>query len=108
MVSKCKYGVINQAIICEILNSALNVYKRVINVRISETGDGINPLLGLFGLVMSPKSASHRSKHSSWHKKWLLITAVNFGPIITHAFHAVPSMGPIISVVNLQGRQNSL
>ena len=57
---------------------------------------------------MSPTSASHRPKHSLWRKKCPLITAVNFGPIVTHAFHAVPSMGPIISVVNLQGRQNSL
>ena len=25
---------------------------------------GLNPLLGLFGLAMSPQSASHRPKHA--------------------------------------------
>ena len=29
-----------------------------------EAGDGLNPLLGLFGLAMSLKSASHRPKHA--------------------------------------------
>ena len=31
-----------------------------------------------------------------------------WGEFQTHAFHVGPSMGPIVSVVNLQGRQNSL
>ena len=29
-----------------------------------EAGGGLNDPLGLFGLAMSPKSASHRSKHA--------------------------------------------
>ena len=29
-----------------------------------EAGGGLNPLLGLFGLAMSPRSASHRPKHA--------------------------------------------
>ena len=28
-------------------------------------GGGLNPLLGLFGLAMNPRSASHRPKHAS-------------------------------------------
>ena len=27
-------------------------------------GDGLNPWLGVFGLSMSPRSASHRPKHA--------------------------------------------
>ena len=30
------------------------------------------------------------------------------GEFQTYAFHVVPSMGPIVSVVNLHGRQNLL
>ena len=29
-----------------------------------EVKGGLNPLLGLFGLAMSPRSASHRPKHA--------------------------------------------
>ena len=29
-----------------------------------EAGGGLNPLLGLFGLAMSLRSASHRPKHA--------------------------------------------
>ena len=29
-----------------------------------EDGDGINPLLGLFGLAMSSRSARHKPKHA--------------------------------------------
>ena len=45
------------------------------------------PLLGLFGLAMSPRSASRRPKH--------------------HAFHVVPSMGPIVLDMNSHGWENS-
>ena len=30
-----------------------------------KAGGGLNPLLGLVGLVMGPRSASHRPKHVS-------------------------------------------
>ena len=29
-----------------------------------EAGGGLSPLLGLFGLAISPRSASHRPKHA--------------------------------------------
>ena len=29
-----------------------------------EAGSGLNPLLGLFGLAMSPRSTSNRPKHA--------------------------------------------
>ena len=29
-----------------------------------DAGGGLNPPLGLFGLAMSPRSASHRPKHA--------------------------------------------
>ena len=29
-----------------------------------ETGGGLNPPLGLFGLAMGPRNASHRPKHA--------------------------------------------
>ena len=31
-----------------------------------------------------------------------------WGEFHTHAFHVVPFMGPIVSVMKLQGQQNSL
>ena len=41
---------------------------------------GLNPLLGWFGLAVSPGSASHRPKHA-WRKRHLPITEVNFRPM---------------------------
>ena len=38
-------------------------------------------------------------------KRCLTTTGVNFGPM--HAFHVVPFMGPIVSVMTLHGQENS-
>ena len=43
----------------------------------------------LFGLAMSPRSSRQRPK--TYH---------HLGEFQTHAFYVVPSMGPIVSVVN--------
>ena len=57
-------------------------------------------MLGLFGLVMSPRSVSRepnilRGPKETSHYHW--------GEFQTYAFHVVPSMGPIVSVVNTLG-----
>ena len=40
------------------------------------------PLLGLFGVPMSSRSASHRPKHKPrWPKIYLTTTGVNFRPM---------------------------
>ena len=45
-------------------------------------GSGLSPPLGLFGLAMSPRSASHRPKHAyRWPKRLYAITGVNFRPM---------------------------
>ena len=69
-----------------------------------EAGGRLNLPLGLFGLAMSPRSASHGPKINMlrWPKRRLPITGVNFRPYV------VLSMGPIVSVVNLQSCQNSI
>ena len=36
----------------------------------------------------------------------MALIAYCWGEFHTHAFHVVPSMGPIVSVMNLQGQQN--
>ena len=42
----------------------------------------LNPSLGLFGLAMSPRSASHRPKHAyRVPKRCLTITGVSFRPM---------------------------
>ena len=62
----------------------------------------LNPLLGVFGLAMSPRSTSHRlfigpTETSCYH----------WGEFQNYAFHLMPSMGPVVSVVNFQGHKNS-
>ena len=57
---------------------------------LEEGGQPEAPPLGLFGVAMSPRS----------HYHW--------GKFETHAFHVVPSMGPVVSVTNLHGWQNLL
>ena len=46
-----------------------------------EAGGRLNPLLGLFGLAMDPRSASHRPNMLEWHNRRLPITRVNFRPM---------------------------
>ena len=65
-------------------------------------GGGLFPLLGMFGLAMTPRSASHRPNKLRGPKSHLTTT----GKI--HAFHVVSSMGPIVSIVTLYGWQNLL
>ena len=47
-----------------------------------KAGGGLNPLLGVFGLAMSPKSTSHTVGPSmlEWHKGRLPVTGVIFRP----------------------------
>ena len=47
-----------------------------------EAGGGLNPLLGVFGLPMSPRSSSHTVGPNmlEWHKRPLPITGVIFRP----------------------------
>ena len=66
---------------------------------------GLKPLLGLFGLAMSPRSVSHRPKHTQMAKE---MSYYHWSELQTHAFHVVPSMSPIVSVVNLHDRKYSL
>ena len=66
---------------------------------------GLNPPLRLFGLAMSPRSASNRPKHVLMAKE---MSPYHWGDFQTHTFHVAPSMVSIISAMNLQGRQNSL
>ena len=68
-----------------------------------EAGGELNPLLGLFVLPMSPRSASHRPKHAGMMYQ---MSFYHWGDFKTHAFHVTPSMGPNILVMNLQGWQN--
>ena len=51
------------------------------------TGGGLNPLLGLFGLAMSPRSASHRPNMRRGHKRHLQ----HWDEFQTHSFHVAPS-----------------
>ena len=60
-------------------------------------GGRLYPPLGLFRLAMSPNSASHRSLDG------LRDVSPPLGQFQIHAFHVVPSMGLIVSVVTLHG-----
>ena len=53
---------------------------------------------------MSPRSASHGPKHAKRAKG---MSHYHWDQFQTHAFYVMPSMGPIVSVVTLIGRQNS-
>ena len=68
-----------------------------------EARGGLNLPIGLFGVAMSPRSASHRSRQD-----WRALRDVSptQGEYQTHTSHLVPSMGPIVSVVTLHGQQN--
>ena len=67
-----------------------------------EAGVGLNPLLEPFGLAIY---GFQKPKHA-----WLVSETFpyHWGKFHTHAFHVAPSVGPIVSVMNLQGQQNSL
>ena len=71
-----------------------------------KAGGWLNPPLGLFGLAMSPKVPAIGPNMLRWPKTRLPVTGANFKPI--YIFYVAPSMGPIVSVMNLQGQQNSL
>ena len=60
-------------------------------------GGRLYPPLRLFRLAMSPKSASHRSLDS------LRDVSPPLGQFWIHAFHVVPCMGVIVSVITLHG-----
>ena len=70
-----------------------------------EAGSGLYPPIGLFGVVMSPRSVSHRPRQD-----WRALRDVSptQGEYQTHTSHLVPSMGSIVSVVTLHCRQNQL
>ena len=70
-----------------------------------EAGGRLHRPIGLFGVAMSPRSASHRPRHD-----WRALRDVSptQGEYQTHTSHLVPLMGPIVSVVTLHGRQNQL
>ena len=70
-----------------------------------EAGGGLYRPTGLFGVAMSPRSASHRPRHD-----WRALRDVSptQGGYQTYTSHLVPSMGPIVSVVTLHSRQNQL
>ena len=58
--------------------------------------------IGLFGVAMSPRSASDRPRQD-----WRALRDVSptQGEYQTHTSHLVPSMGPIVSVGTLHGQQ---
>ena len=61
----------------------------------------LKPPLELFRPTMSKRSASHGPKtHSEGLRDILLLY---WGEFQTQTFHVVPSMGPIVSNVNLHG-----
>ena len=63
-----------------------------------EAGGGLHRPIRLFGVAMSPRSASHRPRHD-----WRALRDVSptQGEYQTHTTHLVPSRGPIVSVVTL-------
>ena len=65
-----------------------------------EAGGRLYLPIGLFGVAMSPRSASHRPRQD-----WRALRDVSpmRGEYQTHTSHLVPSMGPIVSVVALHG-----
>ena len=68
-------------------------------------GDRLNPSLGVLGLAMGPKSASHLSTHD-----WMAqeMSHYHWCQFETSAFHVEPSMGPTVSDLNLNDWQNLL
>ena len=68
-------------------------------------GDGLKLPLGLIGLAMSSRSASHIGSNTLRGPKRHL-SHYHWGEFQSHAFHVAPSMGPIVSVVNLHGLKN--
>ena len=46
-----------------------------------EAGGRLNPMIGLFGLAMSPRSASHWPNMLRWYWIRLPITGLNFRPM---------------------------
>ena len=76
----------------------------IVNVHIHcmvyTAGGRLYPLLRLFGLAMSPRNAIHRPKYAREPKSCLTNTGVIFRP--------VPSIGSIVLVMALHGRQNLL
>ena len=49
-----------------------------------------------------------KANGSREHVQRPLMSPHPWGEFQAHSFHVVPSMGPIVSVINLQGRQKSL
>ena len=70
-----------------------------------EAEGGLYLSIGLFGVAMNPRSASHR-RRQDWRA--LGTSHQHRGEYQTHTFHLVPSMGPIVSVMTLHGWQNQL
>ena len=70
-----------------------------------EAGCGLYFPIRLFGVAMSPRSASHRPRQD-----WRALRDVSptQGKYQIHTSHLVPSMGPVVSVVTLHGRKNHL
>ena len=56
--------------------------------------------LRLFGLAMSSRSANHRHGHAQGAKEMS-----HYHRFQTQSFHVVPSIDPIVSVVNLYGQK---
>ena len=86
------------------MHTGVGVWERVGWERWAAGGE-LKPPLGLFGLAMSSRSASQRPKHTqraqgTHHYHW--------GEFQTHAFNVAASMGRIVSVMNLHGRNSSL
>ena len=66
---------------------------------------GLYPRLGLSEVSMSQRSASHRPKHA---QRTYETSHYHWSEFQIHAFHVVPSIGPIVSVTTLHGQSNSL
>ena len=61
--------------------------------------------LKLFGLALSPRSASHRPKHAKRAKG---MSHYHWGQFQTHSFYVMPSIGPVVSAVTLIGKTHSI
>ena len=68
-------------------------------------GGRLNPPLRLLGLVMSPRSASHRPKHA---QRAYEMPHYHWGEFQAYAFHVVPSIGPTVLVMNSHGQKITL
>ena len=55
-------------------------------------GGRLYSLLGLFGVAMGLRSASHRPKHKP---RWTKMSHYHWSKFQTHASHAGPFMGPM-------------